>query len=289
MRAVQFADRPVGEVLHPGPEVLPAGDLPRRVGVKLRDRLLDCAAGNDQPGDPVHLRLEPEYLAPSPGVGLVEIDRRAEELARRERVPVAADSVVIRRQRQQISLKEPAELCRRRGGSFGSAGQVRKHRARRAGAADQPGVETPVWRRPVRALPRALDDLAARRNVSLARSFGVGALQVRVSSRDSRHTRREIAVRFIAFDRHQVEDLAHALDPAGNDIQIAGRLARVVQLDSQAEPLQHRGARRVLALGARLGLGQGRDRRPVQLSARGETRRAQVGHLVVMAGDARPR
>jgi hypothetical protein len=81
VRSVQTGHDAVGVVLHPGPQVLPAGDPPRRVGLERGDSLLDGAAGHDLPGFPCHLGLDPSHLRPAPCVRLIQVDGGAEEAA----------------------------------------------------------------------------------------------------------------------------------------------------------------------------------------------------------------
>jgi len=113
--------------------------------------------------------------------------------------------------------------------------------------------------------------------------------QARVRLGHGGHPRGEIELRLLAVDRHQVEDLAHALQRAGDDVELAGGLARVVELDGQAEPLQHRVLRDLLALVGR-GLGAQRgDGLPLEFGLRAEAVRAQIRQPVVVSGDAAER
>jgi hypothetical protein len=93
-------------------------------------------------------------------------------------------------------------------------------------------------------------------------------------------------LRLLAAGGHQVEDHAHGLHLAGDDVQLAGDVAGVVSLDVQAKPLEHRRLRDPFALIAGDGRVHCRDRGAVQLGAGGEACRAQVGHPVVVSGDA---
>ena len=89
------------------------------------------AAGHDLVGDRAHLGLEPGQLVEAPGVRLVQVDRGAEEVARRQLVALAADGLLVPAERGQLLAQEPGEV----GG--GLAGRRRppapgRPRARRA-------------------------------------------------------------------------------------------------------------------------------------------------------------
>ena len=141
MGAVQLGERGVGDILHPGPQIRPAGDPPGRIGVQRGDGVRDAATGDDQAGHPVHLGLDPLDFRPAPGVGLVQVDRRAEEVARGTGVALPAGRIALRRQRQQLGLQEDAELGRGRPGRLGGPVKLRAHRPGCLDAAGQPAVE----------------------------------------------------------------------------------------------------------------------------------------------------
>ena len=93
MDAVQLGDDPVGQLLHPVPEGVGAGDLPVQVGVQRGARGGDVGAAEQVARDGALLGLDPVQLGEAPLVGLLQIDHRTEEVARLELVLLPADRV----------------------------------------------------------------------------------------------------------------------------------------------------------------------------------------------------
>ncbi len=81
MRAAQFLDRSVGQVLHPPLQAVRAGDLVVRVVVEQVRHLAGSGPGLDAPADLPQLGVDAQELLPPPGIRLFEIDRGAEEVA----------------------------------------------------------------------------------------------------------------------------------------------------------------------------------------------------------------
>jgi hypothetical protein len=91
--AVQVGDRLVDQLLVPRSELVDAFDGAGVVGVEVLDHLVDRRTGDDALGDAAHGVLDAVQLFPTPRVRLVEIEVDAVEIAREERVAVAADGI----------------------------------------------------------------------------------------------------------------------------------------------------------------------------------------------------
>ena len=88
---------------------------PGRVGVRGAATASSTrAAGDDPVGDPGHLVLDAAQLLPAPGVGLLEVDGGAEEVARAERVALAADGVLVPAPRGAARRRASGRTPRRR-------------------------------------------------------------------------------------------------------------------------------------------------------------------------------
>ena len=74
-------------------ERLAARDHAGRVGVEVGHRGVDVGAGEDPLGGGVHQVGQPLQLGPAPGVGLVEVDLGAEEVAAGQRVDLPPDAL----------------------------------------------------------------------------------------------------------------------------------------------------------------------------------------------------
>ena len=80
-RAGEVGDHLVGLALHPLPQRVGAVQLVCRVAVEVVDGLLDASARHDPVGGGAHLGGDPGELLLPPGVGLLEVDRGAEEVS----------------------------------------------------------------------------------------------------------------------------------------------------------------------------------------------------------------
>jgi hypothetical protein len=108
-------ERPVGEVLHPGAEVLGAVDRARRVGLDAADRVRDRWRRRRRAcRDREHLGLDAVQLLPAPRVGLVEVDLGAEVVAGVAGVLLAPDRLLVPAARGELLLEERRELGERR-------------------------------------------------------------------------------------------------------------------------------------------------------------------------------
>ena len=276
-------DRAVGEVLHPVAERLAAVDHAGRVGVEVGDRRVDVGAGEDPLGGGVHQVGQPLQLGPAPGVGLVEVDLGAEEVAARERVDLPPDPLALRALRLELVGEEQPE--RRGGGARGTrqgsqlgavadlaAGRRGRGRSRRASPV------CPVQRRTCSATSaycRAATTLPLR-----ASSDSVTRRPSRAAGTPDRRDAMA-ATASVALGRHQVEDPADLVQRAPQHRHARAVDARFLQLDLQPGPLEERVPRRGLAVVDR-GRGlDGGDRAPRpaprgRRSRRGRSRSARA-------------
>ncbi len=93
MGPVEVGDRLVDQLLIPGAERVDSFDRARVVGVEVLDHLVDRRSRDDAFGDAAHGVLDAVQLFPTPCVRFVEIELDAVEVAREERVAVAADGI----------------------------------------------------------------------------------------------------------------------------------------------------------------------------------------------------
>ncbi|GMA97051.1 hypothetical protein GCM10025881_38750 [Pseudolysinimonas kribbensis] len=98
--------------------------LAARIPVEDGDRLLDARPGLDLAGDAGLLVDHALQFGEAPLVGLVEVDRRTEELPRLQRVDLAADAVLLAGLRGEFVLEELRELAVRLRGRLGASSEV---------------------------------------------------------------------------------------------------------------------------------------------------------------------
>jgi hypothetical protein len=112
---------------------------------------------------------------------------------------------------------------------------------RRDDPLDEPGEEV-VARLvdPDVALVGHLDHLVPRDDVSGRGRRAQRGLPAFQRGRGTGHPGGDVDRRLLAGERHEVEDAAHRVQRAGDDVQLAGRQARLVQLVGQREALDHR-------------------------------------------------
>jgi hypothetical protein len=102
VRAVELGHGGVEQLLVPGAELGDAFDGARGVVLEVLDHLVDGRAGHDALRDLLHGVLDAVQLVPTPGIGLVEVELDAVEVACVERVAVAPDRVVLGRMRRVL-------------------------------------------------------------------------------------------------------------------------------------------------------------------------------------------
>ena len=111
-----------------------AVQLVRGIGVEVLDRLGDRGAGQDLVGDPLLLLDHAGELLEAPLVRLVEVDLGADEVAGREGVVLAADTVGLRRVWRELALEELGHRGVCLGGRAGARLEVSLEGSRYVGA-----------------------------------------------------------------------------------------------------------------------------------------------------------
>ena len=210
-----------------------AGELALGIRIQPLHRLAHADAGSVQLARrPFLLRDDLRELGLPPFVGLVEVDVRAEEVAREEAVALAAHGVFLHRRRQRRLPQKFGELtvghARRVGvrGDFGPfAHQMEKGGGRAGGAL---------------ALLRAPLDLARRDRRPRGDSLPQGFLVAFEGLGDDAEAAVDVVPVDLGFGGHEVEDVANALDGRGYDVDLAAPLAGVDELELQPEALVHR-------------------------------------------------
>jgi hypothetical protein len=96
----------------------------------------------------------------------------------------------------------------------------------------------------------------------------------------------DVAPRLLALGVHQVEGGAHVVQGARDHREVRLRHVGVVHLDLEAEPLEERLLRHLLALVGRLCVERGRMGSPGELLARRVALGGEVGQPVLVSGDA---
>ena len=218
----------------------------RRRGVRLErgDRLVEGAARHDLVGHPSHLVLDAPELVEGPGVGLLEVDRRAEEVARAQGVRLAANGVLVPASGGELRLETSGRRRRPRHSPPARAGRGwRAARATSDLAARSTKKLPPValLAGPVPHLRGDRAELALRRHVAVVGLLGQRRA-VPVQGRGDRcETGVDVRPRLLAVRGHQVEDRAHLVQPAGQDRDLGlgnVRLARI----STSSPSRSRNA-----------------------------------------------
>ena len=272
-------------LLHPLAERLAALDHAGRIGVEVGDRGVDAGAGEDPLGGGVHQVGQPLQLGPAPGVGLVEVDLRAEEVAARERVDLPPDPLALRALRLELVGEVQPE--RRGGGARGTRQGSQLGAVAALQAVDEAEVEVARLAGlpgPAAHLLGHLGVLPRRDDVALARLVGERHAQALEGGGYAGQAGRDGRDGLRALGRHQVEDPADLVQGAPQHRHARAVDARLLQLDLQPGPLEERVLRRRLAVvdGGR-GL-DGGDRAPGQCLAGVEAGGGEVGQLVLVPG-----
>ena len=235
-------DRAVGEVLHPRPERLAAVDLAGLVGLEVVDRLARGGSREDPVGRHRHVVGEPLELLPAPGVGLLEVDGGAEEVARLERVVVAPDGVPLPGVGEHLALEEAGHLLQRLVGGRRVAGQVVTEGGYVAARGE---LAEDVAALAGAAGPRADlgDHLAVLPGGADAPGRGLlrqGGAVAREGVGEGLQPRRDGCPVGLGPGRHQVEDLPGAVERALEDVELRAAQTGVGDLDVEADPLEER-------------------------------------------------
>ena len=132
-------------------------------------------------------------------------------------------------------------------------------------------------------------ELALGCDVAVGRGLAEGRAVAVQRGRDGREPGADVGPRLLALGRHQVEDRADLVQPAGDHRHLGLRHAGLVQLDLEAEPLEEGVLGDLLPL-VDGGRGGGvRERASGQVRARGVPVGGEVGEHVVVAGETEVR
>ena len=249
-----------------------------RVGVQRGDRVVDRAAGHDLVGDRAHLVLEALELLEAPGVGLVQVDLGAEEVARAEGVPLAADGVLVAAARAR---------ARRRGtgrtSAIGVAGRAGRCRSRSPRSAVDVGPRRPGRGRSCRRPPvgPAAHCSATASSCRLAATWPASAACGRAWRGSPRgrpgspRAGRRCWPGLLALGRHQVEHRADLVQPAGDHGDLGLRRRRA---SSSSTSRPSRSSMASLATCSRSSAGRRRRwRRPAPGGSARRARRSRRG------------
>ena len=251
MRAGKLGDGVVGQLLHPPLQSVGAGHLVAGVVVELVGNLTRGGTRENPPAHLLELGLQAEELLPPPLVRLLEVDGRAEEVPRRQRVGVPSDGVLLLRVLAQLGAQERGEVGVRLIGHHRGSGQFV---GEGAGALAAGGDRREVPRSPGGsgvgvALLGAPVDLADCRHPATANTF-TQALDVPAERlRKCPHPRRHVGEVLVAFLGKEVEQQAHVLHGRGDDVERRVEVAGVVAVEVQLQPFREHVGGHPVALG----------------------------------------
>ena len=244
MGATQLVDRPVGQVLHPGLQLRHPGQLMGGVPVECGRRARRPLAGGDPLGHRAQFGLDRQELRPAPLIGLLDVDDRAEEIARGQFVALTAHRVLLRRPSAQVGAQEVGEIGvglvgRRRGGGQ-LPGRRFRHDCRARGQLPGEATEEPAVGRPTRvhvALLGAPVDLPDGGDPAVVGGLPQALPVAEQRGRDGGHSPGDGPDVGDGVGGHQVEDLAHQLQRRGDHVQVRVRPSGQVPVAIHLEPL----------------------------------------------------
>ena len=238
VRARQLLDGTLRRLLHPPLEGVGADQpvLGRRLQV--RDGIRHRGARQHLLRDGLLLAHHAVELLEPPVVRLLQVDGRAEEPARRQRVAVAPAGVALAGGRQQLLGEEVGECPVRRAGPCSAVLQVgaqgRRHVARRRRGAREV-VEEATGARLAAGLLGHLQHLATGgcvvRADARAQRLDVPGQRARHVGEPSGHVGEVVD----AVGGHEVEHVAHVLHGRGDDVEVLAPGAGLVLLQLQVE------------------------------------------------------
>ena len=233
----------------------------------------------------MHQVREPLELGPAPGVGLVEVDPGAEEVATRQGVDLAAHALTVRALRLELVAEEEAEGGRCGARCGGEAAQLVAVAALEA--LDEAEVEVARVTGlpgPAAHLLGHLGVLARGDDVALARLVGQGDAQPLERGGDGGEAGRDRRHGLLALGGHEVEDAADLVQRAPEHRDARAVDAGLLELDLEPGAFEEGVAGSGLAVVDGDGRLDRRHRRAGQCLAGVEPGRRVVGHLVLVAG-----
>ncbi len=245
----------VARVLHPVPEAL----LPsmRRAGSASRAA---TASSSEPPGTILsrhlgHLVLDALELLEAPRIGLFEVDRGAEEVARPQGVPLAPDGVLVPPAGDEVRVEPPAEGRERVAGLAACRCRSPRRPSTSERAARPRRSRRRLLARPAAQLRRDHGELPFRGDVAAGGLLGQRLTVGVERRRDRGEAGVDVRPGLLALGRHQVEHGPDLVQAAGQHRDLGLRDARLVELDVEPEALQERLLGDLLALVGRLGRG----------------------------------
>ncbi len=225
-------------------------------------------------------------LLPAPGVGLLEVEVDAVEIAGEQRVAVATDRVARVGRRRVLVAEVCRETCvrRRREPRPPRRARVVGRAPRRERAEERLGI---AFAAPRRGLFRAGERLAPSGDEALIDTGAQGIFDAAQRVGDARHAFGRHRPVVVGLEAHQVEALAGRLDRAPDDADVAQALTGVVLLDVERAALRHHAGREPIVVGFLRRLGQCREGFAHEVDPAGRAGGRVVGHLVVVAGNPR--
>ena len=292
MHPVDRGDRLVRGRLHPLTQRVLAVQDAGRVALQLGDRVGDGRSrAGDLLHDPVLFRRHAGQFVQPPLVGLVEVDGRAHELPRPQRVPVPANGILERRLGCQFVGEELDQLSVGAGRLASGHGQAVGQgpvggRPVRGGVGSERDEEGGLRVGQLCGLQDGLVHLEPGGHQPAAGAFAQG-LDVAVDGLvDLAHAGRDVRPVVGGGGRHDVEHVAQPLQRGRDHVELGQVLPGLVQFEVEPQPVGHGGHRHpvdvVCGFSARqLGEGVAAQLRALVVAAGGE-----VGHLVVVPRDA---
>jgi hypothetical protein len=229
-------------------------------------------------------------LLEAPGVGLVEVDGGAEEEAGGELVVLPTGRLVGAAPGREVVAQEAGQFPGGRRGRLSGVVELTPQVAVGRKAAGEPPVEVIAARvGPGLELLGRLDDLGGGADVA-----GVGRREQRAlvlldGPGEPVHPGGDVGHRLLAVGGHQVEGRTRLVEGAGDHVDLARDLARVVALEPEAQPLLHGGLGHPLGLGLGNDGAQGGEGPPLQVGFGRVALGGEIVELGVVADDAHHR
>ncbi len=294
VHAVHVGDGRVHQVLQPRAQVVLALDDQIALGLEPFDRLADGGAGPDRRAHGAHVVLDAHQLVPTPGVGLGEVDRRAERRPGPQVVALGTDGVVLTGVRRVGVAKPSSDLAvgrrRRHGRLVEHCPQCRGERVPVAGARvgrhrleERSGLRRA---RPHRGLVGCFEGLSAGRHHTLLEPSREAGHEPRQRVGHGLHAASDQLPVRLGGPGHQVEHLADRLQRAGDIAERAQVLVGLEERQARTESFGHERGRHPLVVIGQVEGGQRGERGAIELGPLRHPVGRVVGEPVVETGDA---
>ena len=241
--AREVGDHLVGLALHPLPQRGCAVQLVGRVVVEVVDGRLDAGPGKDPLGRGHHVGGDARELLLPPRVGLLEVDRSPEELARGELVALPSARVRLGSHVEQVLAEVRAEPPVGVGGRLHATLQICPHAGVEVvvpGACPgQEAGEEPFGRGELAALGHALAHLAPRGDQAATGRLPQRPGVLRQRAGHAGEAGRDRGPVLLGAGGHEVEDVTTGLHRRGEDVELHPVVAGLVGLEGETQPLAH--------------------------------------------------